>query len=129
MFGNDGVDEAIISVTYVDVDAPVVKAFNPAIGSFPVLLNLLPGGVWSLPAVGEQWLVRRMDYSWYLVARVAFQDPRMDLREREGTTALGSSGPTYIIGDKVYVGNDHRDLLAIIDDLQARIEELESGGG
>ena len=125
-FGNDGIDSAIVSVTYVDVDTPQVSVFAPAIGSFPVQVSLLPGGNWILPAVGEQWLIRKIDHTWYLDARVAFQDPRMNLRDEEGTTGYGSSGPTYIIGSKVYVGSDHQDLLEIIADLTARIEELES---
>lgn len=126
-FGNDGVDEVIVSVTYVDLDTPRIKAFHRSVGSFSIMPTLLPGGVWVLPAVGEQWLVRRIDHAWFLVSRVAFQDPKMNLREKEGTTALGSSGPTYIVGSKVYVGNDHEDLLAIIADLQGRLSALEEG--
>lgn len=126
-FDNNGVDIAIVAVTYVDVDTPQVKVSNPAIGRFPVQVTLMPGGVWQLPAVGEQWLVRKIGHSWYLDSRVAFQDPRMNFRDEQGTTGVGSSGPTYIIGKKVYVGNDHHDLLEIIEDLTARIEALESG--
>ena len=95
---------------------------------FPILPNLLPAGVWVVPAVGEQWQVRRVGDSWFLDARVAFQDPRMNLREKEGTTGIGSSGPTYIVGSGVYVGPDHLDLLEKIAELEHRIEDLESGG-
>lgn len=125
MFGNDGIDEVIAAVTYVDVDTPNIKVFSPSMGSFYILPNLLPGGVWTLPAVGEQWLVRRIDTSWYLVSRVAFQDPKMNLRDEEGTTGIGSSGPTYMIGSKIYVGNDHLDLIDTIEQLQRRISDLE----
>lgn len=126
-FGINGVSSALVAVTYVDVDTPQVKVFAPAIGSFPVQPSLMPGGVWNLPAVGEQWLIRKIDHTWYLDSRVAFQDPKMNLRDEEGTTGVGSSGPTYIVGSKVYIGHDHHDLLAIIKDLTERIEELESG--
>lgn len=78
-----------------------------------------------LPAAGEQWLIRKIGNSWYLDSRVAFQDPKMNLREEEGTTGLGSSGPTYIIGSKVYVGNGHIDLLEKIAELEQRVADLE----
>lgn len=126
-FGNNGIDSAIVAVIYVDPDTPQIKVSNPSMGRFSVQVTLMPGGAWILPAVGEQWLIRKIGHAWYLDARVAFQDPRMNLRDEEGTTGIGSSGPTYIIGSKVYVGNDHQDLLEIIADLTARIEELESG--
>lgn len=125
MFGNDGIDQVIVSVIYVDVDTPSIKAFHPSLGSILVQSTLLPSGVWVLPAVGEQWLVRRIDSSWYLDARVAFQDPKMNLREKEGTTGLGSSGPTYVIGSEVYVGKDHLNLLEKIAELEQRISDLE----
>lgn len=127
MFDINGIDEAIVAVTYVDVDTPTIQVFNRGIGSFPVLPNLMPGGVWVLPAVGEQWLVRKIDHSWFLVARLAFQDPKMNLREEEGTTGVGSSGPTYIVGSRILVGNEHIDLLEVIKDLQQRIADLEQG--
>ena len=124
-FGNNGVDELIVSVTYVDVDIPQIKVFSRTAGSFPVLPHLLPGGIWTLPAVGEQWMVRRIDHSWYLVARLAFQDPKMNLRDEPGTTAIGSSGPTYVVGSRVLVGNEHVDLLEKIAELEQRISDLE----
>lgn len=124
-FGNDGIDQVIVSVTYMDVDTPTIKVFNPSMGSFPVLPNLLPGGLWVLPAVGEQWLIRRIGNSWYLDSRVAFQDPKMNLREKEGTTGVGSSGPTYVVGSEIYVGNEHLDLLEKIAELEQRIADLE----
>ena len=124
-FGNDGIDQVIVSVTYMDVDTPTIKVFNPSMGSFHVLPNLLPGGVWVLPAVGEQWLIRRIGNSWYLDSRVAFQDPKMNLREKEGTTGVGSSGPTYVVGSEIYVGNEHLDLLEKIAELEQRIADLE----
>lgn len=127
-FGINGVDRAIVSITYVDLDTPRYRGFNRDMGSFPILPNLLPAGVWVVPAVGEQWQVRRVGDSWFLDARVAFQDPRMNLREKEGTTGIGSSGPTYIVGSGVYVGPDHLDLLEKIAELEQRIEDLESGG-
>lgn len=125
MMGKNGVDQVIASITYVDVDTPTIKAFNPLIRNFPVIPNLMPGGVWVLPAVGEQWLVRRIDNSWFLDARVAFQDPKMNLREKEGTTAVGSSGPTYVVGSEVYVGPEHLNLLEKIAELEQRIADLE----
>lgn len=124
-YGNDGVDMAVVSVTYVDVDTPLVKVFSRSIGSFPVQTTLMPSGVWVLPAVGEQWLVRRMDHTWYLDSRVAYQDPKMNLREVEGTTGFGSSGPTYVIGSDIYVGNEHLNLLEKIAELEQRIADLE----
>lgn len=124
-FGINGVDQAIASITYVDLDTPRFKGFNRAIGSFPILPNLLPAGVWVVPAVGEQWLVRRIGESWFLDGRVAFQDPKMNLRDKEGTTGLGSSGPTYVVGSEVYVGPDHLALLEKIAELEQRIADLE----
>lgn len=125
MASNDGVDRAIVAVTYVDVDTPQIKVFSRAMGSFPVLPTLLPSGIWVLPAVGEQWLVRKIDHSWYLDSRIAFQDPKMNLREQEGTTGIGSSGPTYVIGSEVYVGADHLNLLEKLAELEQRIADLE----
>lgn len=125
MAANDGIDQAVVSVIYMDVDTPLIKAFHPSLGSIIVLPNLLPGGIWVLPAVGEQWLVRRIDSFWYLDARVAFQDPKMNLRQVEGTTGVGSSGPTYIVGKQVFVGNEHLDLLEKIAELEQRISDLE----
>lgn len=125
MFGNDGVDQVIAAITYVDLDTPNIKAFSPLIGSFSIVPTLLPSGMWVLPAVGEQWLVRRIENSWYLDGRLAFQDPKMNLRDKEGTTAVGSSGPTYVIGSEVYVGNEHLNLLEKIAELEQRIADLE----
>lgn len=127
MFDNDGIDEVIAAVTYVDIDTPTIKMFNRNMGTFPVLPNLMPGGVWVLPAVGEQWLVRKIDHSWFLTSRIAFQDPKMNLREEQGTTGVGSSGPTYIVGSRILVGNEHIDLLKVIEELQQRITDLEQG--
>ena len=78
-----------------------------------------------LPAVGEQWLVRKINQTWYLDSRLAFQDPKMNLRDKEGTTAVGSSGPTYVVGSQIYVGPDHLDLLEKIAELEQRIADLE----
>lgn len=122
---NDGIDYATVSVTYVDVDTPQIKVFSRVMGSFPVLPSLLPGGLWVLPAVGEQWLVRKINQTWYLDSRLAFQDPKMNLRDKEGTTAVGSSGPTYVVGSQIYVGPDHLDLLEKIAELEQRIADLE----
>lgn len=127
-FGINGIDQAIVSITYVDLDTPRYRGFNRALGSLPVLPNLLPAGVWVVPAVGEQWLVRKIDQSWFLDSRVAFQDPKMNLRGREGTTGFGSSGPTYVTGSEVYVGSDQLDLLAKLSELEQRIADLENGG-
>lgn len=126
MAGTNGVDRALVSVTYVDVDTPVIKVFGRTMGSFPVQATLLPAGVWVLPAVGEQWMVRRLNSTWYLESRVAFQDPKMNLRDKEGTTAVGSSGPTYVVGSEIYVGPDHLDLLEKIAELEQRIADLEA---
>ena len=126
--GINGVDRAIASITYVDLDTPRYRGFNQNMGSFPILPNLMPGGVWVVPAVGEHWQVRRIGDSWFLDSRVAFQDPKMNLREKEGTTGVGSSGPTYVVGSEVYVGPDHLDLLAKIAELEQRIADLEGGG-
>lgn len=49
----------------------------------------------------------------------------MNLRDKEGTTAVGSSGPTYVIGSEVYVGNEHLNLLEKIAELEQRIADLE----
>ena len=125
MFGNDGVDQVIAAITYVDLDTPNIKAFSPLIRSFSIVPTLLPSGMWVLPAVGAQWLVRRIENSWYLDGRLAFQDPKMNLRDKEGTTAVGSSGPTYVIGSEVYVGNEHLNLLEKIAELEQRIADLE----
>lgn len=122
---NDGIDQAMVSVTYVDLDTPQIKVFSRMMGSFPVLPSLLPGGLWVLPAVGEQWLVRKINQAWYLDSRLAFQDPKMNLREKEGTTGLGASGPTYVIGSEVYVGHEHLNLLEKIAELEQRIADLE----
>lgn len=122
---NEPVRELVASVLHVDLDTPLIRAFHPSTGTFHISPTLLPGGVWVLPAVGEQWLVRRIGEFWYLDSRVAFQDPKMNLRDEEGTTGVGSSGPTYVIGSKVYVGADHLDLLAVIEDLQQRVADLE----
>lgn len=127
-FGIDGVDQLVVSITYVDLDTPRFRGFSSVSGSLPIMPSLLPSGIWTVPTVGEQWLVRRINNSWFLDGRVAFQDPKMNLRDKEGTTGIGSSGPTYVLGSEVYVGQEHLDLLSKIAELEQRISDLEAGG-
>lgn len=96
-----GEDSMVVVIRTVDFRKRVYTGWNQLTGSVPVHSQVLPGGVYSIPAVGEQWVVRRMGLSWFLESKTNFLDPKTALPPAEGLTALGSTGPTYLVGSEI----------------------------
>lgn len=91
----------VATISSVDLTNMVYSAFHPMNGTFPVYPSILPGGNFIIPAPGEQWVVVKYDFRWYLEHKLSFQDPRNLIPPKPGMTAVGSTGPTHVVGSEV----------------------------
>lgn len=91
----------LVAITRLDFDTRMWVGWNNLSGEVAIFPRLLPGGTYVIPKVGEQWLIQKLGQTWYLDDKTDFQDPRVLLPPEEGLTAIGGSGPTYIVGERV----------------------------
>lgn len=94
-------ESMVVVIRNVDFTRRVYTGWSKMTGSIPVYPNVLPGGVYAVPAVGEQWVVVRNGISWFLDSKTDFQDPKTAIPPVEGLTALGSTGPTHLVGSEI----------------------------
>jgi hypothetical protein len=60
------------------------------------------GDTITVPAVGEQWYVERVDMEWRLRGRIPFNDATLSIEPEEGQVSVGSaSGPLELNGTEV----------------------------
>jgi len=94
--------EAIVAIKAIDLEKRLCTGWNQQVGDIQITFALMAGGVFSIPVLGEQWVVKRSSRdSWVLVSKTPHMDDRFGLDPVQGLTALGSSGPTYLVGSPV----------------------------
>ena len=114
---NDAPQAMVVNITAIELTTLAFTGYNPATGSVPIAATLMPGAVFVIPAVGEQWLVEKVSGRWFLKAKTPFQDQRQMLEPREGMTAVGGTGPTHVVGSEV-----HLPVSVFLGDWELRIE-------
>lgn len=95
---------ALVSIASVDLADQTCVGYSAQSGNVNISFGLMTGGVYIVPAIGEQWVCRRSGRnSWQLLYQVPFQDERLNLEPVQGMTAIGRSGPTVLKGSSVDV--------------------------
>ena len=93
-----------VAIKSVNLEGQTAVGFAPSVGDVNISFKLMPGGIYSVPAIGEQWIVQRTGRSsWQLVTMMPYQDERLNMEPSEGMTAIGRSGPTVIQGSSLRV--------------------------
>lgn len=65
------------------------------------------GGVYVLPAVGDQWYIERLnDRHWKLVTRIPFNDDNTLIEAVPGQMVIGGTGPVVLNGSSLDVRGD-----------------------
>lgn len=96
-----GRGEMIVAIDSVNLTERTATGMSPHSGQVVVRFGAMPGGIYNIPAVGEQWVVAGYGAQWRLLHKAAYQDPRLNIPAQEGMTVLGRSGPTHLVGSEV----------------------------
>lgn len=98
---NDPNPRMLVAIREINLADNTYIGWNGNTGSVLVYGSVSPGGLRSVPALGEQWLVQKYGGTWFLDDRTNWQDPKFELPASEGLTVVGGSGETHVIGERV----------------------------
>lgn len=102
-----GDQRMLVTIIRVDLRSRTCEAFSKLIvRDIIVRLNLFPSGLCVVPNVGEQWMVQKNGIDWYLEDKLDFNDARTSLPPEVGLTAIGTTGPTYVMGSRVQLASE-----------------------
>jgi len=93
--------EMIVAIDSVNLTERLATGVNPQAGQVVVRFGAMPGGIYNIPEVGEQWVVAGYGPQWRLLHKAAYQDPRLNIPAQEGMTVVGRGGPTHVVGSEV----------------------------
>lgn len=100
-------DPVAVAIKSVNLEAQTAVGYAPSGGDINISFGLMPGGIYNVPAIGEQWIVQRTGRStWQLMTLMPYQDERLNLEPEEGMTAIGRSGRTVVKGSSLEVPGD-----------------------
>ena len=97
----------IIAIVSVDPLTKMAKGLTRERAILNIDCNFPVGGIYTLPAEGEQWYVDRLDNSfWKLHTRIPFNDNNTLIEPVPGQTIIGSTGPVVLNGSNVDIQGD-----------------------
>ena len=102
------ISNALVAITAINLDSNTYVGYHQQLGQIAIMSSLQPGGHISIPAVGEQWMVKKISGNWYLDTKTDWSDERtVAIPREEGLDVLGTmNGPTHLLGKNVGIKGD-----------------------
>ena len=96
-----------VAIISVEPGIKMAKGLTRVRAVVTIDCNYPVGGMYVLPATGEQWYVERLnDYHWKLVSRIPFNDNNTLVEPIPGQMIIGGTGPVVVNGSQMDVYGD-----------------------
>ena len=84
------ISNALVAITAINLDSNTYVGYHQQLGQIAIMSSLQPGGHISIPAVGEQWMVKKISGNWYLDTKTDWSDERTVAITGDEVTVSGS---------------------------------------
>jgi hypothetical protein len=103
---NEQRDIQPVAIIAIDPITRIAKALTRIRTEIEIDCRFPVGGMYVIPAIGDQWYVDRYDMLWRLHSRIPFNDNNILIEPQAGQMILGGTGPLELNGSHVNVHGD-----------------------
>lgn len=125
---NGQTDRQPVMIETVDPATRTATGIDFTGARLPIDISQMVGGTLHYPAPDEQWMAVRDNSQWTLEKRLPFQDPKLLYPAVPGTTVMGSSGPTVLLGSQIIVQDSDSTWRDIRETQRARFNLIAGTG-